>query len=262
MKPERLLGLLWPLGVSNTGSASIPRFGRAVARVRTRHLKSQRKAAARFLCRALATESNKLDCSDATTKLWIKEANLKPIFQFLSKQWSINIDPCIQVWNTHTWNSLVFEIRSNPGDLGCKIGLVHVISDPFKSWKWIDTSWPPVTIFGVMRNVFAIYGSPNLCTPQQIFSRQLPSPAGYNGTSGFETMQGQCRPEVVLGSLGICFIKKNFEKTLLKGKKHNFSAIFTSATCSDTSATGSDLMRSAFELSKSQTPTLFVQHPP
>ena len=68
--------------------SATPRFGRAVARVRTRHLKRQRRAAASFIRKAMKGD-DRLDLSKKTNQQWMDLANLKPIFQFLAKQWSI-----------------------------------------------------------------------------------------------------------------------------------------------------------------------------
>jgi hypothetical protein len=65
--------------------SATPRFGRAVARVRSRHLKRQRKAAASFIRKALKGD-DRLDMTKKSNQLWMEMANLKPIFQFLSKQ--------------------------------------------------------------------------------------------------------------------------------------------------------------------------------
>ena len=65
----------------------LPRFGRAVARVRTAHLKSKRRAAHRFL-REAAAGDNQLDMDDKVSKFWMEHANLQPIFAFLARQWS------------------------------------------------------------------------------------------------------------------------------------------------------------------------------
>ena len=71
--------------------SATPRFGRAVARVRSRHLKRQRKAAASFIRKALKGD-DRLDMTKKSNQLWMEMANLKPIFQFLSKQWSTTVD--------------------------------------------------------------------------------------------------------------------------------------------------------------------------
>ena len=71
--------------------SATPRFGRAVARVRSRHLKRQRKAAASFIRKALKGD-DRLDMTKKSHQLWMELANLKPIFQFLAKQWPTTVD--------------------------------------------------------------------------------------------------------------------------------------------------------------------------
>lgn len=67
-----------------------PRFGRAVAKVRSAHLKRNRKAAAKFLRTAMdkfaPAISGGCNMSNSANQLWINLANLKPVFQYLSKQ--------------------------------------------------------------------------------------------------------------------------------------------------------------------------------
>ena len=62
-----------------------PRFGRAVARVRSRHLKSKHRAAHRFLRAALASGQG-LDMDDKVSRFWMEQANLQPIFAYLGNQ--------------------------------------------------------------------------------------------------------------------------------------------------------------------------------
>ena len=66
----------------------VPRFGRAVARVRSRHIKSKKRAAHRFLRDALAAGQG-LDMDDKVSRFWMEHANLQPIFAYLANQWSL-----------------------------------------------------------------------------------------------------------------------------------------------------------------------------
>ena len=59
----------------------LPRFGRAVARMKTNHLKAARRAAHRFLHDAAAGD-HQLDVNDKVSKFWMEHANLQPIFAF------------------------------------------------------------------------------------------------------------------------------------------------------------------------------------
>ncbi len=64
---------------------TVPRFGMAVAKTRTSAAKRNKRSAARFLRRAI--EGNgKLNFSSRMNQMWLKEANLKPILEYLSKQ--------------------------------------------------------------------------------------------------------------------------------------------------------------------------------
>lgn len=72
-------------GPNNSNTSLLPRFGRAVARVRTAHLKAKRRAAHRFL-RDAAEGFLKLDMDDKVSNFWMEHANLQPIFAFLARQ--------------------------------------------------------------------------------------------------------------------------------------------------------------------------------
>lgn len=65
-----------------------PRFGRSFAKVRSLHLKDQRREAATFLREALTGEGKtmNMNMAMATNNTWMTLANLKPVFQYLAKQ--------------------------------------------------------------------------------------------------------------------------------------------------------------------------------
>ncbi|CAK9081794.1 unnamed protein product [Durusdinium trenchii] len=72
-------------GADMTASQSYPRsFGRAYARLRTRHLQTIRRRANEFHRRALRAQG-KFDLKHKN-KLWMDHANLGPILSFLAKQ--------------------------------------------------------------------------------------------------------------------------------------------------------------------------------
>lgn len=64
---------------------SVPRFGKAVAKVRTRNQKRIRNAACRFLRASFKTE-HVLDRSKATHAHWMKHANLASVLHFLASK--------------------------------------------------------------------------------------------------------------------------------------------------------------------------------
>ena len=59
------------------------RFGKALAKIRSKHRRQVRKAARQFLKEAVATE-NSLDTRVKINGHWLKHANLTPVLQFLS----------------------------------------------------------------------------------------------------------------------------------------------------------------------------------
>lgn len=61
----------------------LPRFGEALAAVRSEHAVHHRREAKRFLQEAMRT-SNKMDEGARANNLWIKGADLKPVLNFLS----------------------------------------------------------------------------------------------------------------------------------------------------------------------------------
>ncbi|CAK9082041.1 unnamed protein product [Durusdinium trenchii] len=73
-------------GADMIASQSYPRsFGRAYARLRTRHLQTIRRRANEFHRRALRAQG-KFDLKHNKNKLWMDHANLGPILSFLAKQ--------------------------------------------------------------------------------------------------------------------------------------------------------------------------------
>ena len=81
-----LLTLGPPHTSPTTGYPATPRFGRAVAKVRSKFQKIHHQQGAKFLRNALKCEDTHIDCRPKTHNMWVKHANLEPIFAFLAKQ--------------------------------------------------------------------------------------------------------------------------------------------------------------------------------
>lgn len=120
------------------GSAT-PRFGRAVARVRSRHLKRQQKAAASFIRKALKGD-DRLDMTKKSNQLWMELANLKPIFQFLAKQWSKTDHDMLSRCGVPTSKLNHLRCYLQIADLGALnkseivVCLIQIWVSPLKSW--------------------------------------------------------------------------------------------------------------------------------
>lgn len=61
-----------------------PRFGKAMAAIRSKYQKAHRRQALSWLKAAKKDKSRKVDCRPMINKAWVASAKLEPVYQFLS----------------------------------------------------------------------------------------------------------------------------------------------------------------------------------
>lgn len=77
------LKTLCPLGLGHTAAAPHPRFGKALAKLRSRHQKANRTKALKFIKQNVRSYRS-IKRQTRKDALWVRCANLGPIFDFLA----------------------------------------------------------------------------------------------------------------------------------------------------------------------------------